>query len=447
MQRPSQSLDQEWLENSRVALREGLQKFVAPLLYFFVISDYIYAKEKIWLLLGIRTILAVSVFGLVKYITSAKNKRQFLNRYLVVVAWFSFNIYLLAYLILDEINVYPAAMLVVVTGAFAFISMPRSYYYSICAICYTPFALVASYRFFNHIGADIMWTNVCNVICIIVIFSLANRNFNRFQRNEFDSRQALNNILKERDAEINQLVGEVSTLKLKQSDFAKKEDAFKMARQVAHDIRSPISALNLATRKLAGSSDEIAQLIEASSKRINDIADTMLKKSRVDLAAQDRLYIADLGGVLRAIVEEKRLVANDGSGGKTVQFKIETPNAVLRARVFEADFSRAVSNLLQNSLDAIESGPAREGEIEVKVEVLADAVLITLRDNGRGIPAEIIGNVGRYGFTYGKPEGSGLGLAYAYNVVQAAGGQIELESKPERFTLVTMTLPLLKAEA
>lgn len=337
------------------------------------------------------------------------------------------------------------ALLVIAVGAFAFISVPRIYYFLICVICFGPCAFLAIYRTWYHIGPDVIWTNVCNVICIIVIFAHSNRNSAMFQQKEYQARQSLNNMLKERDAEINQLVNEISVLRLGQAEFNKKEETFKLARQVAHDIRAPLSALNLATKKLGAASSEINELIGASSKRINDIAETMLKKSKADYLTQNMLYADDINVTVRKIVEEKKLTAHQKLSGKLARFTIHAAEATLRARFFESDFSRALSNLIENSLDAV-SAAGREAEIDVTCERVGDAIVVTVRDNGLGIPPEIIANVGRYGFTYGKVEGSGLGMAYAVNLARAAGGQIEIESEPDKFTKVKMTLPVLKGE-
>lgn len=432
-------LDQEWLINAKISVQQGLKKFALPLIYGFMVVDYIYARDRLLLFFIIRTTYALSVFPWIRFLDSARSKTQFLNRYTGITIWFSVMVHLLCALLSPTVANFITSQLVVFVGAVAFIPMPQKNYFYTFAISYIP--IVAFSVYINSTGkmSPGDWTYVTNLGCILVILSLSNRNLNRFQLKEFQSRQALAQALDERNKEIASLAGEISELRNKQSEYAKREETFKMARQVAHDIRSPLSALNLAVTKLSNAEPEIAKLIESSNKRINQIADSILTKSRNEFTKRDLQFSVDLNQIIKSIIEEKKRVAE--SRGKDIQFTLNLPERAAQARVFESEMSRALSNIIENSIDAIE----RTGEISVSCDTASDekSVFISIEDDGCGFPKELISQVGRYGFTYGKPGGNGTGLAYAFNVATAAGGGLTVTTNLNKRTEIQFKLPKL----
>jgi signal transduction histidine kinase len=431
----------EWLESSKQSVEFGIRRFAVPLCLLFWIVDIQYLPTKFWWALLIRSLsIPLSYLGL-KYLNLSKNHSQLLRRYSLQVFSYTLMIYVLNFMSADPQHLYFLGLPVVAVGAFAFISLPRKVFVLFSLVIFFPFFAYTLLTGMATSNPTYFWLYLLNTIALLVIFYYSNENLMRFQRKEFESRMALNQLLKQRDDEISNLISEVSTLKMKQAEFIKKEEAFKLARQVAHDIRAPISALNVATRKLKDTSSELAEFIEASSKRINDIADTMLNKSRQELTDQNSLYSFDLVKIIRTIVDEKKATTSVKHAAKEIEFDVDLPQMPIRARVFESDFSRALSNLLENSIDAISS----RGVVKIKcaLDSSKNQVLIEIRDNGRGIPQEILANVGRYGFSFGKSSGSGLGVAFAFNVMKSAGGDIRIQSEPEKFTSIQLNLPLL----
>lgn len=67
---------------------------------------------------------------------------------------------------------------------------------------------------------------------------------------------------------------------------------------------------------------------------------------------------------------------------------------------------------------------------------------ISVIDDGKGIPSEILNQVGNEGFTYGKPQGTGLGLHDAITTVRKWNGELTIESQPQIGTIVVITLPI-----
>jgi signal transduction histidine kinase len=96
-------------------------------------------------------------------------------------------------------------------------------------------------------------------------------------------------------------------------------------------------------------------------------------------------------------------------------------------------------NLFTNALDASPPG----GRIQVTAAAVADSVVITVSDQGKGIPPEWQERVFEPFFTTKDPgKGTGLGLSVAYNIVQNHGGSIKIDSQPGGGTRVIVYLPL-----
>ena len=96
-------------------------------------------------------------------------------------------------------------------------------------------------------------------------------------------------------------------------------------------------------------------------------------------------------------------------------------------------------NVLTNAIEAI----AERGQLRIRTSSDGDQVLVQIRDDGRGIPAEVLPRIFEPFFTT-KPvgAGTGLGLSVAYGTMRQHGGRIEVESEPGRGTEVTLRLPI-----
>jgi len=116
---------------------------------------------------------------------------------------------------------------------------------------------------------------------------------------------------------------------------------------------------------------------------------------------------------------------------------------------FPQDITRAILNLISNSLYATQKRNAEEGQqtyeprVAASTKNLGDRVEISIRDNGGGIPAEIRDKIFNPFFTTKPPgEGTGLGLSLTHDiVVKQHAGQIEFDTRPGEFTEFRVTLP------
>jgi two-component system, CAI-1 autoinducer sensor kinase/phosphatase CqsS len=101
-------------------------------------------------------------------------------------------------------------------------------------------------------------------------------------------------------------------------------------------------------------------------------------------------------------------------------------------------------NLLLNALHALRKQP--DGKIEVRIERGDKTNSIIVRDNGPGIPPDLLSRIFDPFFTSGKKGGTGLGLAFCRRVMRSFGGDIQCASEPGKFTEFTLTFPVLERD-
>ena len=104
---------------------------------------------------------------------------------------------------------------------------------------------------------------------------------------------------------------------------------------------------------------------------------------------------------------------------------------------------RVFTNLLENAVQAIPED--RQGIVTVTVSKEDDDVLVAFRDNGSGIPTEVVERIFQPYFTT-KSSGTGLGLAMTKKIIEFWSGTIWFETEAEKGTTFFIKLPLLKRE-
>jgi signal transduction histidine kinase len=102
---------------------------------------------------------------------------------------------------------------------------------------------------------------------------------------------------------------------------------------------------------------------------------------------------------------------------------------------------RCFNNLLKNAIEATPED--RAGMIEINYTISEGAILLTLKDNGNGIPENMREKIFEPNFTT-KSSGTGLGLAFVKNSIENAGGKVWFETTPQVGTTFYLSLPAAK---
>jgi two-component system nitrogen regulation sensor histidine kinase NtrY len=233
-----------------------------------------------------------------------------------------------------------------------------------------------------------------------------------------------------------------------------------VARRIAHEIKNPLTPIQLSAERLRRKfgkqvSDDrelfetLTQTIERQTGQIKSMVDEFASFARMPqpvMADQD----------LRLAVQEPAVLFREGH--KDVDFKLSIPDHPVRARFDLRLVSQAVTNLIKNAAEAIESyGEAQgrpegyKGQIEVRVMPADDRVSIEVIDNGIGLPKQNRAKL-LEPYVTTRAKGTGLGLAIVQKVVEQHGGTLTLEDAPltetrTRGALIRMTLPIKLANA
>lgn len=118
----------------------------------------------------------------------------------------------------------------------------------------------------------------------------------------------------------------------------------------------------------------------------------------------------------------------------------------LQITAVAGELRQVFSNLISNSLDAIEE----RGIIKVRVSPGKDRVRITVADNGKGIPPDVLKQIFEAFFTTKTRVGTGLGLWVSQQIIEKHGGKIQVRSHPEGLrqgTTFSVVLPVAPTAA
>lgn len=234
--------------------------------------------------------------------------------------------------------------------------------------------------------------------------------------------------------EISEFLSLAKHLKL-QHDVAKSaaeaKAALEVARHVAHDIRSPIVSLQVALNAVQKKIDpKIRAVLNHSAQRISDIADDVINQhsKEADISIQKLPMSVRLA--LTEMISEKELL-----GKANLSLDFQAHDAFIAMRV--SDFKRVISNLIDNSLQAV----AADGNIEVTLINTEQDCQISIADNGVGIPQPVLKRILEIGGTFGKANGKGIGLQWAKKTIESHGGRFLMTSTEGQGTEVTLILP------
>ncbi|MFM6929613.1 MAG: sensor histidine kinase [Bdellovibrio sp.] len=208
-----------------------------------------------------------------------------------------------------------------------------------------------------------------------------------------------------------------------------------IAHQVAHDIRSPLTSLNVIIGKLQPHLSNENDVLQAIANRINGIADDLLIKNKAKNS--DRIS-TEMGFDLRKNIEE--LVREKEILYKDVGFKLHLEEAQ-RINVEIVEFQRVMSNLLDNAVESLQEMKI----VEVTLRRSLEGVVISITDHGSGIPPEILEKIGKTKISSKGERGNGLGLLSAFKKIEEWGGEINIYSKVSVGTNIVLRIPSLKS--
>ena len=224
---------------------------------------------------------------------------------------------------------------------------------------------------------------------------------------------------------------------VKELSKSNKEQAWReMAKQVAHEIKNPLTPMKLSVqsferdfsndKKNKEKVEDFTQTIIQQIDTMSSIASAFSNFAEMPTQQGEKLNIVKAVRLSLEIFKEKHIV-------------FESENDKLIVVIDRPQIVRIMTNLIKNAVQACES--IKSPTIKVSIKKLSKSVRIIVKDNGAGIPENIRKNIFQPNFTT-KSGGMGLGLGMVKNLVNSYEGKIDFESKINKGTSFRITFPL-----
>ncbi len=255
---------------------------------------------------------------------------------------------------------------------------------------------------------------------------------------DYNDQDEIGDLIRQYNLMVDELDESATKLANSEREYAWRE----MAKQIAHEIKNPLTPMKL----------NVQQLHKSFKDKVDDF------DNRMDSFAKNQIeYIDNLSSIASAFSSFAKM-----PGSKPVQIdlveQIKTTLELFRnsrnitfeefwpaeERVFvyadREQLNGVFSNLIKNGIQAIPQG--KDGVIVVSLKVLRDKCLVSITDNGNGIPDDAREKLFTPYFTT-KSSGTGLGLSIVKKHVENCGGKIWFESDPRKGTTFFVELPLM----
>jgi signal transduction histidine kinase len=221
---------------------------------------------------------------------------------------------------------------------------------------------------------------------------------------------------------------------------AEKESAWRdMARQVAHEVKNPLTPMRLAAEHMRRAwRDKVPHFDDVLERGVDLVVRQTESLQRIAGAFSD---VARFPSRKRepvdvpAVVDE---VLDLWKGAPDVEIRREIARPLPPVSADPDELRRVVGNLVKNAVEAMEG---RKGTLTAKLSRDAGFLVLTLADDGPGIPDEILPRLFEP-YLSTKTKGTGLGLAIVKRAIDDLGGTIAIESRHGVGTTVTVRLPV-----
>ena len=252
---------------------------------------------------------------------------------------------------------------------------------------------------------------------------------------EWKRNDEIGGLVREYNKMVNKL--EVSAEALARSE---REGAWReMARQVAHEIKNPLTPMKLSIQFLQKSidnnSDNVKELTAKVAKTLVEQIDHLSK------IAFDFSQFANIGNTNIETFDINEVIRSLDNLYKTShgELKLNTVPGKVMIRADKTQMNRLFTNLIQNAIEACNG----KGKCNIELnEIQIDGVVqISIKDNGEGIPKEMHSKIFVPNFTT-KSSGTGLGLAMCKGIAEQAGGRIWFETKTGEGSTFYVELPV-----
>lgn len=233
----------------------------------------------------------------------------------------------------------------------------------------------------------------------------------------------------------NQMADSIEQAALQEQQQLAEQRAFtQFTSQIIHDLRSPLFSLKTASDCLSelkisdSHSKNVLNLIQLSSKRLEEVAEELLTKKR-NLSSALKTPLHD---VLDELILELHPTFPQ------LMIEREYFPSPIDLKILKRDLQRAISNILKNAVEAMKG----QGKITIKTSLSDHDVVLQIGDTGPGMTSEILEKVLGGGFTYNKVNGNGIGMTVVREVVEKYKGELHARSQISEGTTFQLSFPM-----
>jgi len=208
----------------------------------------------------------------------------------------------------------------------------------------------------------------------------------------------------------------------------------RIARVMAHEVRNPLTNINLACEQLRAETEtEDSQIfftmIKRNSERINQLVSDLLATTRAELSFSP--------ASINEILDDSLYLALDRIQLNQINVEKHFDADICSIPVDAEKLKIAFLNLIVNAIEAMDNN----GKLEITTKNLPGKCLVKISDNGKGMQKSQLDRLFEPYFTT-KEKGNGLGLANCHNIIIGHRGSITAESEVGKGTSFTITFPL-----
>jgi len=267
------------------------------------------------------------------------------------------------------------------------------------------------------------------------------KNFRLGKKNEaldYQGTDEISELIQNYNELIVQTENSANIMAMTERDMAWRE----MARQVAHEIKNPLTPMKLRVQHLLHSlktrPDDALQMVEQVSATIieqidnlSHIASEFSNFGKLPSATNEKIILNDVVSSVHDLFRKR----------DDLQVHLYTPLDEMYVFADRYHLIRVLTNLIKNGIQAIPQD--RKGRVEIRLYKRDENAIISVKDNGVGIPAEMQDKVFYPNFTT-KNSGTGLGLAICSNLVELFQGKLYFETVVGTGTEFFVEIPLMR---
>ena len=245
-------------------------------------------------------------------------------------------------------------------------------------------------------------------------------------------------LVKEYNKMVNKLEASAAQLAKSEREGAWRE----MARQVAHEIKNPLTPMKLSIQYLQkaidNNSPNVKEMTSAVAKTLVEQIDHLSK------IAADFSQFANIGNPRSEVFDVHEMLHSLVSlymATENLEFEwFPVPQRIILF-ADKTQLNRLFTNLLQNAVEASENKTPKK--IVMSEELAGEYIIVKIADNGDGIPRQVQEKIFTPNFTT-KSSGTGLGLAMSRNIIEQAKGELWFETKEHEGTVFFVKIPLFR---